>query len=113
MPVTVGFLDLRLKKLCEDKPSRQRAFGKPAADKLATRLDDLAAAASMEVVRSLPGNWEELIGDRKGQFSCRLDKKLRLIVKPTRQPPPLKADGGLDWAAIDAVTVIEVVNYHD
>lgn len=109
----VGFLDHRLKKLCEDKPSRLRVFGKTASDKLATRLDDLSAASSMEVARSLPGSWEELTGDRKGQFSCRLDKKLRLIVKPTRQPPPIKADGGLDWVAIDAVTVIEVVNYHD
>jgi hypothetical protein len=25
----------------------------------------------------------------------------------------LKADGGLDWAAVDALIVLEVVNYHD
>ena len=67
----------------------------------------------MEVMRKLPGAWEELTGGRKGQFSCRLDKKLRLLVRPTRQPPPLKPDGGLDWPAVDAITVIEVVNYHD
>ncbi len=109
----VEFLDARLKKTCEDKASRQRTFQKAAADKLATRLDDLAAAASMDTMRKLPGSWEELTGDRRGQFSCRLDKKLRLVIRPSKQPPPAKPDGGLDWAAVDAVTVLEVLNYHD
>lgn len=109
----VEFLDLRLKKTCEDRAIRQRTHGKAAADKLAQRLDDLRAAASMEVARRLPGSWEELTGNRNGQFSCRLDQKLRLVIRPTRQPPALKPDGGLDWAAVDAVTVIDVVNYHD
>ena len=109
----VEFRDAKLKKSCEDKATRQRQFQKAVADKLATRLDDLAAAATMETVRNLPGSWEELTGDRRGQFSCRLDKKLRLVIRPTRQPPPAKPDGGIDWAAVDAVTVLEVVNYHD
>lgn len=111
--MNVEFISDRLKKTCEDRAARQRAFQKDAADKLAQRLDDLRAAADLEVLRNLPGSWEELKGDRKGQFSCRLDKKLRLVVKPTQQPPPLKPDGGLDWTAIDAIIVLEVVNYHD
>ena len=73
----------------------------------------MAAAATLETMRGLPGSWEELTGNRKGQFSCRLDKKLRLLIRPAKQPPPVKPDGGLDWAAVDAVTVLEVVNYHD
>ena len=111
--MNVVFISDRLKKTCEDKAARQRTYQKDAADKLAHRLDDLRAAAHMGVVRCLPGSWEELKGDRKGQFSCRLDKKHRLVVKPTKQPPPLKADGGLDWAAVDAIIVLDVVNFHD
>jgi toxin HigB-1 len=107
------FISEKLKKTCEDKSARQRAYQKDAADKLAQRLDDLDAAAHMGVMRLLPGKWEELTGDRKGQFSCRLDKKLRLVVAPTKQPFPRKPDGGLDWEAIDAITVLEVGNYHD
>ncbi len=109
----VEFVDARLKRLCEDRAERQRHWQKAAADKLATRLDDLHAAASLEVMRTLPGKWEELTGDRKGQLSCRLDKKLRLVIRPTKQPPPAKPDGGLDWRAVDAVTVLDVENYHD
>jgi toxin HigB-1 len=109
----VEFLDTRLKRLCEDKSARQRQWHKASADKLATRLDDLAAAAHLDVLRTLPGKWEELTGDRKGQLSCRLDKKLRLVIRPAKQPPPTKPDGGLDWRAVDAVIVLEVENYHD
>ena len=109
----VRFVTDKLKKTCESKPERTRRFGGPTADKLKSRLDDLDAAFSMEDLRHLPGHWEELKGDRHGQFSCRLAAGLRLIVQPTRQPPPCKPDGGLDWRSIDDVTVIEVVDYHD
>jgi proteic killer suppression protein len=109
----VRFLSARLKKICESKAERVRKLGEPAAGRLKSRLDDLDAAFSMEDMRHLPGHWEELVGDRKGQFSCRLAGGLRLIVKPTRQPPPAKPDGGLDWRAIDDVTVMEVVDYHE
>lgn len=106
------FASERLKKTCESAAERKKRFGEPAAGKLKTRLDDLDAAQSMEDMRNLPGHWEELVGDRKGQFSCRLAGGLRLIVSPLRQPPPTKPDGGIDWRAIDQVTVLEVVDYH-
>jgi toxin HigB-1 len=109
----IQFADGKIKKTCESAGERKKRFGEPAASKLKTRLDDLDAAQSMEDMRNLPGHWEELRSDRKGQFSCRLAGGLRLIVKPVRQPPPVKPDGGLDWRAIDQVTVIEVVDYHD
>jgi toxin HigB-1 len=111
--VEVGFATERLKKICESRAERTRRFGDVAASKLKTRLDDLAAAANLEDMRHLPGHWEELTGDRKGQFSCRLAGGLRLIVQPTKQPPPVKPDGGLDWRAIDGATVINVQDYHD
>lgn len=109
----ITFPDPRLKKLCEDTAQRKRKFGEPVAGKLKIRLDELDAAQCMEDMRYLPGHWEELRGDRKGQFSCRLAGGMRLVIAPKRQPPPVKPDGGLDWRAIDQVTVIEVVDYHD
>ena len=51
--------------------------------------------------------------DRAGQFSARLHGGLRLIVKPQKQPPPTKPDGGLDWLAIDSIYIVEMVDYHD
>lgn len=109
----VFFVDARLKQACESVTERQRRWGQPAAKNLKTRLDDLRASRCMEDMRGLPGRWEELTGDRVGYFSCRLDKALRLILRPTSQPPPAKEDGGLDWQSIDRMTITEVVNYHD
>jgi toxin HigB-1 len=109
----VKFANERVRKTCESAAERKKRFGEPAATKLKTRLDDLDAAQSMEDMRNLPGHWEELTGKRKGQFSCRLAGGLRLVVCPSRDPAPVKPDGGLDWRAIDQVTVLEVVDYHD
>jgi toxin HigB-1 len=108
----ITFSDEKLKVLCESAKERKRRLGEPAAKNLKTRLDDLDAAACMEEMRNLPGRWEELTGNLAGYFSCRLDKGLRLILRPKRQPPPTKPDGGLDWSLIDQVTVTEVVDYH-
>lgn len=109
----VSFQNERLKKTCESGSERKKRFGEQSAGKLKTRLDDLDAAHTLEDMRNLPGHWEELKGDRKGQFSCRLAGGMRLIIAPKRQPPPTKPDGGIDWRAIDQVTVIDVVDYHD
>ena len=107
------FASDRDKKFFESKSETTRRFGPEAAKKLKRCLDDLDAARSMEDMRNAPGKWEELKADRTGQFSARLGGGLRLIIKPSKQPSPKKPDGGLDWPAIDSVTVIEVTDYHD
>lgn len=107
------FASERDKKLFESKTEPTRRFGAESAKKLTRTLDDLDAAASMEEMRCLPGKWEELKGSRSGQFSARLAGGNRLIVKPSKQPAPVRPDGGTDWRAIDSITVIEVVDYHD
>ena len=108
----IDFLDLRFRALCHDKRLATKAYGSESAKKLKARLDDLDAAQCMDVMRTLPGHWEELKRDRAGQFSARLHGGLRLIVKPQKQPPPTKPDGGLDWLAIDSLYILEVLDYH-
>lgn len=107
------FLDPKFQAVCLDNRLAVKAYGAESAKKLKARLDDLDAAHCMEVMRSLPGRWEELKRDRAGQFSVRLHGGLRLIVKPQKMPPPTKPDGGLDWLATDSLYLLEVVDYHD
>jgi toxin HigB-1 len=107
------FATEKLRLVIESPKEVKKNHGPLTEKKLRARLDDLDAANSMEDVRHLPGAWEELKGARKGQFSARLDGGLRLIVRSTVQPPPSKPDGGLDWCAIDSVTIIEIVDYHE
>ena len=109
----IDFLDLRFRTVCHDKRLATKAYGPESAKKLKLRLDDLDAAQCMDVMRTLPGHWEELKHDRAGQFSARLHGGLRLIVKPQKQPPPTKPDGGLDWLAIDSLYILDVLDYHD
>lgn len=109
----IDFLSSKKKEFFENSKQLTKAFGPESAKKLKTRLDDLDAAQSMEDMRQLPGHWEELTEDRAGQFSARLHGGSRLIMKPQKQPPPTKPDGGIDWRAIDSIYIIEVVDYHD
>jgi toxin HigB-1 len=109
----IDFLTTEQKLFFENPRKTKAAYGEPSAKKLQNRLDDLHAAPSMETMRSLPGAWEELTRDRKGQFSARLHDGRRLIVRPQKEPPPIKADGGLDWRAIDSIYIVEVVDYHE
>ena len=109
----IDFLSQKDKAFFESSKQITKACGAANAKKLSQRLDDLIAASCMDVMRSLPGHWEELKNDRAGQFSAHLYGGLRLIVKPQKQPPPTKHDGGLDWVAIDNIYIIEMVDYHD
>lgn len=109
----IDFLSVKDKEFFENSKQVIKKHGPGNAKRLQTRLDDLDAAQSMEDMRDLPGHWEELKSKRVGQFSARLHGGLRLIVKPQKQPPPTKPDGGLDWGAIDSITILEMVDYHD
>jgi hypothetical protein len=38
---------------------------------------------------------------------------MRLILEPDGDQPPTKDDGGLAWERVEAVCVLEIVDYHD
>jgi proteic killer suppression protein len=66
----------------------------------------------LEEFRRLPGRCHELDGNRKGQLTLDLADGKRLIVEPANNPVPLKEDGGLDWSQVDAVLIVEIIDYH-
>jgi proteic killer suppression protein len=110
--VEVSFASLRLRRVCESAKNLQRAYGKPCAKKLMARLADLRAAPNLEDLRRLPGRCHELDGDRAGQLALDLPDGRRLVFEPTENPHPVKEDGGLDWRRVEAIRVIEIVDYH-
>jgi proteic killer suppression protein len=83
------------------------------AVKVMARLLDLQAAARLADMRRLPGHCHELDRDRAGQLGIDVGSGVRIVFVPTNDPGPRKDDGGLDWSGVDAVQVIEVVNYHE
>lgn len=108
----VLFPTAKLQRQFSDHRDLQRRWGHEGAKKIALRLQQLAAAVSLADLRELPGRCHELTGDRDGNLAVDLQHPFRLIFRPTADPPPTREDGGLDWSAVDSVTVTEIVDYH-
>ncbi|MDF2047758.1 type II toxin-antitoxin system RelE/ParE family toxin [Microbacterium sp. Kw_RZR3] len=87
-----------LERVCTDERQMQKRFGVPVAKALKLRLFDLRATTDMPLLLQGRGRWEELHGNRAGQWSARLSPNWRLIVDP---------DG--DDAT---VLIVEIVDYH-
>jgi proteic killer suppression protein len=94
--VIVSYRDKRIRDFANGK--RINAFsGFERAARL--KLDRLDAATSLLDLAALPGNrFESLTGDRKGQFSIRINDQWRICFEwPGRAPGPSN---------------VEIVDYH-
>jgi proteic killer suppression protein len=111
--VEVSFASRKLQKVCESEKELRRAFGTDTAKKVMSRFSDLRASATLEDMRNLPGRCHELAGDRAGQLAIDLAKGRRLVLTPTNCWPSEKAGGEHVWGEIEAVQVLEIVDYHD
>ena len=108
----ISFRDRRLVKQFSEQRLLQKKHGAVRARKIIQRLSTLQAAETLEDMRTLPGRCHELTGDRAGQLALDLDGPFRLIFEPDHEPIPRRDDGGLDWTAVTAVTIIGVEDYH-
>lgn len=107
----ISFLNPEIERLCKQSKLAACKLGSVSAKKLQRRLSELFAATV--VAELVAGRPHPLQRDRAGQFSVDLQGGCRLIFKPTKQPPPIKADGSIDWAQIDEITIMDAVDYHD
>lgn len=108
----IVFCNSRLEKECCDATARRKRHGDERARRLARRLDDLRAAATLAVMKSLPGRCHELTADRKGQIAIDLDGPYRLIFEPANEPLPLDGNGSLDWNRVTIIRVLLIGDYH-
>lgn len=109
--MNVSYDDEHVEILCKHTKEAVKKLGKESAKKLQRRLNELHAATVVsELVIGRP---HPLKHDRAGQFAVDLHKGTRLIFRPTHQPPPLKADGSIDWSQVAEITIIETEDYHD
>lgn len=106
------FATTRLLKLCSDERGLRRTLGPAGTKKLQAHLKSLQAASALDEFRFLPGRCHELTGNRSGQLALDLPDGKRLIFEPAADPPPEKTDGGLDWAAVRSVRILEISDYH-
>lgn len=92
----LGYRDRKTERFADGRAVRDfRSFERQAARRLAI----LNAAPSLATLRNLPGNrLEALGGDRKGQYSIRVNRQWRICFEwPEGQPGPSN---------------VEIVDYH-
>ena len=107
----ISYANSRIRKICTDDKTAKKELGVNVKF-LRERLDDMLLAENLEELRTFPGNYHELTGNRKGQIACSITGRLRLVFTPDHDPTPTKPDGGLDWSAVTAVMNLEIVDYH-
>lgn len=110
MKITFG--NNKLKKYANNDRLAESKLGKREAALFKQRLDDLTAAQTLEDVRHLPGNYHELVENRKGQWACNLAHPNRLIFEPHENPIPTNVGGQYLWIEIKGVEIIEIEDYH-
>lgn len=107
----IRFDPVELETTCRQAKRATRLLGALAAKKLHIRLAELFNAESVAELAS--GRPHPLKGDRAGQFAVDLHGGTRLVFRPTKRPPPTKADDSVDWSKVTSVTIVFIGNYHD
>jgi toxin HigB-1 len=102
------FRDSRMQRRCESEKELRRAYGAACAKRILARIADLGAASSLADFRGLPGRCHALRAERQGQFALEVSGSRRLVLEPV---PPLRGED-TPWSEIDAVEVVELVDYH-
>lgn len=93
------YADNELERQCTDGRYMQRKLGAQRARALKLRLDELRRVTELGDLLFIAGKWEELRGDRGGQWSGRLTANWRLIIEP-------------DQTTVTIVLIREIVDYH-
>lgn len=110
--MVITFSTTKLETQCNELKQGRKVWGDERAKRVMKRLNELAKAPTLEVMRNLPGRTHELTGDRAGQLSIDIDHPYRLIFEPDHDPIPRKEDSGLDWSKVTAIRVIEIADTH-
>ena len=111
--MNILFRSKKLRELCHDETLATRTLGQPSAQKLRTRLDDLAAINNLSFARKLAGRFHPLTRDLDGGFSLDLHGGHRLVFEPGEDPLPRLNDGSLDLSKVTCIRVILIGDYHD
>jgi proteic killer suppression protein len=109
----IGYRTRRLARICLEAAEAQRQLGPANARKLQQRLFELRTTDNLaDMMQFASARCHALRGDRAGQYAVSLQGPWRLVFVPDVDPLPRRADGGLDLAAVSAIEIMEVEDYH-
>lgn len=110
----IVFKTRKFQKECNNLKELKKRHGDRRTKFIRQRLDELRAASTLNVMRTLPqGRCHELKGNRADQLSVDLDNPYRLVFDVANNPIPTKPDGGLDWTRVTAIRILGVEDTHE
>lgn len=109
----IRFTNSKLQKvLCSEKEII-RQYGQKNGRKIKNRMAVLRSAPTLaQVPTSPPFRCHLLRDDLRGCFAVVIEHPFRLIFRPANNPVPKKDDGGIDLAAVTAIEILDVRDYH-
>lgn len=116
----IRYKTARLKSICQDSKKATKEYGKLVTEKLLSTINYIESSTSLIDVRCYPPfHFEPLKGNRAGEYSISLGRKLgfRLILKPLNGNGTVCSNIQIynDAAAIEIVVVQfeEVSNHYE
>jgi plasmid maintenance system killer protein len=111
--MVIYFRNKKLQKICNNANEPTKRLGSKMARKLQQRLMELKSASCLaDISRVPPQRCHQLSGDREGQLSVDLGHPYRLLFIPANEPSPVTPDGGLAWAQVTEIEIIEIADTH-
>ena len=101
----ICFKNSKIRTICTSKNKAITKYGKSNADRLFLRLTHITVADNLELLKTFPGRYHQLTGNRDGQWACTIQGGLRLIFEPM-------GDGSILLSEITEVTIVDIVDYH-
>ena len=96
----ITYSNAKIKKICTNAKTAERAYGRKMADKIHQRIDELSAADTVEMmIRYHIGRCHPLVNNRKGQYALDLVHPYRLVFEKCGNE-------------IQIVNVLESIDYH-
>ena len=103
----IGFINKKMRKVCENHSVAVKKLGSRNADLLSQRILEMKAADNLQVLRALPApRCHPLLGDRNGQYAVDLVNPKRLVFLPVTE------QGMTIENLVTDVTIIEIIDYH-
>ena len=111
--MVIYFKTKKLQKICNNTSEAVKKLGTKTARKLQQRLMELKAASCLDdISRVPPPRCHQLSGNRNGQLSVDLEHPYRLLFIPANNPIPVTQDGGLEWAKVTEIEIVEIADTH-
>ena len=110
----VTYANSNMEAKCTPNHQEQKKLGRDVAREVNTRLMYMEHADTLADLPRIdaPGRYHELTRDLRGHLACDVSEGDRLIFRPTNNPIPTTANGGLDWSKVTTVEITDIGDYH-